>query len=40
MSTTLKKELKQHSNKLQDKVVKIKLAESIKSINKFICRII
>jgi hypothetical protein len=31
----IKKELKQHSNKLTDKVVKIKLAEVIKSINKF-----
>ena len=31
----IKKELKQHSNKLQDKVVKIKLAEAIKSVNKF-----
>ena len=31
----IKKELKQHSNKLQDKVVKIKLQEAIKSIDKF-----
>ena len=31
----IKKELKQHSDKLQDKVVKIKLAEAINSINKF-----
>ena len=31
----IKKELKQHSNKLQDKVVKIKLAEAIKTIDKF-----
>jgi hypothetical protein len=31
----IKKELKQHSNKLQDKVVKIKLKEAIKSIDKF-----
>jgi hypothetical protein len=31
----IKKELKQHSNKLTDKVVKIKLAEAIKSIDKF-----
>jgi hypothetical protein len=31
----IKKELKQHSDKLQDKVVKIKLAEAIKSIDKF-----
>ena len=27
--------MKQHSNKLTDKVVKIKLAEAIKSIDKF-----
>ena len=32
---TIKKELKQHSNKLTDKVVKIKLNEAIKSIDKF-----
>ena len=31
----IKKELKQHSNKLTDKVVKIKLTEAIKSIDKF-----
>jgi|TARA_B100000073_G_C23695573_1_gene558188 hypothetical protein len=31
----IKKELKQHSNKLQDKVVKIKLKEAIKNINSF-----
>ena len=31
----IKKELKQHSNKLTDKVVKIKLIEAIKSIDKF-----
>jgi hypothetical protein len=31
----IKKELKQHSNKLQDKVVQIKLAEAINSIDKF-----
>ena len=31
----IKKELKQHSNKLTDKVVKIKLSEAIKSIDKF-----
>ena len=31
----IKKELKQHSNKLQDKVVKIKMNEAIKSIDKF-----
>ena len=31
----IKKELKQHSNKLQDKVVKIKMQEAIKSIDKF-----
>ena len=31
----IKRELKQHSNKLTDKVVKIKLAEAIKSIDKF-----
>ena len=31
----IKKELKQHSNKLTDKVVQIKLAEAIKSIDKF-----
>ena len=31
----IKKELKQHSSKLQDKVVQIKLAEAIKSIDKF-----
>ena len=31
----IKKELKQHSNKLTDKVVRIKLAEAIKTINKF-----
>ena len=31
----IKKELKQHSDKLQDKVVQIKLAEAIKSIDKF-----
>jgi hypothetical protein len=31
----IKKELKQHSNKLTDKVVKIKLAEAINSIDKF-----
>jgi len=31
----IKKELKQHSSKLTDKVVKIKLAEAIKSIDKF-----
>ena len=33
--TELKKDLKSHSNKLQDKVVKIKMNEAIKSINKF-----
>ena len=31
----IKKELKHHSNKLQDKVVKIKLKEAIKNINSF-----
>ena len=31
----IKKELKQHSDKLQDKVVQIKLAEAIKRIDKF-----
>ena len=31
----IKKELKQHSNKLKDKVVKIKLAEAINSIDTF-----
>ena len=31
----IKKELKQHSNKLTDKVVQIKLTEAIKSIDKF-----
>ena len=31
----IKNELKQHSNKLQDKVVQIKLQEAIKSIDKF-----
>ena len=31
----IKKELKQHSNKLQDKVVRIKMNEAIKSIDKF-----
>ena len=31
----IKKELKQHSKKLQDKVVQIKLAEAIKRIDKF-----
>ena len=31
----LKKDLKTHSKKLQDKVVKIKMTEAIKSINKF-----
>jgi len=31
----IKKELKQHSNKIQDNVVKIKLTEAIKSIDKF-----
>ena len=31
----IKKELKQHSHKLTDKVVQIKLAEAIKSIDKF-----
>ena len=31
----IKKELKQHSNKLTDKVVKIKLKEAIKTIDKF-----
>ena len=31
----LKEDLKTHSNKLQDKVVKIKMNEAIKSINKF-----
>ena len=31
----IKKDLKQHSNKLTDKVVKIKLAEAIKRIDKF-----
>ena len=31
----IKSELKQHSNKLQDKVVQIKLAEAIKRIDKF-----
>ena len=32
---TMRKELKQHSNKLTDKVVQIKLVEAIKNINKF-----
>ena len=31
----LKKDLKTHSKNLKDKVVKIKLKEAIKSINKF-----
>ena len=31
----IKKELKQHSNKIQDNVVKIKLAEAINTIDKF-----
>jgi hypothetical protein len=31
----IKKDLKKHSNKLQDKVVKIKMQEAIKSINNF-----
>ena len=35
VTPAIKKELKQHSNKLTDEVVKIKLAEAIKSINKF-----
>ena len=35
VTPAIKKELKQHSHKLQDKVVQIKLAESIKSIDKF-----
>ena len=35
VTPAIKKELKQHSNKLTDKVVKIKLAEAIKSIDKF-----
>ena len=33
--TELKKDLKTHSKNLQDKVVKIKMTEAIKSINKF-----
>ena len=35
VTPAIKKELKQHSNKLTDKVVKIKLSEAIKSIDKF-----
>ena len=35
VTPAIKKELKQHSHKLQDKVVQIKLAEAIKSIDKF-----
>ena len=31
----LKEDLKQHSKNLQDKVVKIKMSEAIKSIDKF-----
>jgi hypothetical protein len=31
----LKEDLKQHSKNLKDKVVKIKMQEAIKSINKF-----
>ena len=31
----LKEDLKQHSKNLQDKVVKIKMTEALKSINKF-----
>ena len=35
VTPAIKKELKQHSNKLTDKVVKIKLSEAINSIDKF-----
>ena len=35
VTPAIKEELKQHSNKLTDKVVKIKLLEAIKSIDKF-----